>query len=62
MQAGSPEGLQNAMRFKLDMSSPNGCLRDPVAYRCNLTHHWRTGTKYKVRLSARVRVRGKHQV
>ncbi|KAK9829157.1 hypothetical protein WJX72_004236 [[Myrmecia] bisecta] len=48
MQAGTEEGLTNCMRFKMDMSAPNKALRDPVAYRCNLTPHLRTGTKYKV--------------
>lgn len=36
------------MRVKLDMSAANKALRDPVAFRCNLTHHWRTGHEYKV--------------
>eukprot|EP00201_Polytomella_parva_P009213 CAMPEP_0175064070 /NCGR_PEP_ID=MMETSP0052_2-20121109/15117_1 /TAXON_ID=51329 ORGANISM="Polytomella parva, Strain SAG 63-3" /NCGR_SAMPLE_ID=MMETSP0052_2 /ASSEMBLY_ACC=CAM_ASM_000194 /LENGTH=719 /DNA_ID=CAMNT_0016330357 /DNA_START=184 /DNA_END=2343 /DNA_ORIENTATION=+ len=48
MKAGSEVGLLNCMRFKIGMSSDNGCMRDPVAFRCNLTHHWRTGHTYKL--------------
>lgn len=47
MVAGSPEGRRHCMRFKIDMQDPNKAMRDPVAYRCNDSHHWRTGTKYK---------------
>lgn len=53
MVAGSPTGRATAMRFKMDMAATNKTLCDPVAYRCNETPHWRTGTKYKVRREGR---------
>lgn len=49
MVAGTDVGKKNCIRFKMDMQAANGTLRDPVAYRCNDTPHWRTGGKYKVR-------------
>lgn len=64
MVVGSEVGKKNCIRFKMDMSSANGTLRDPVAYRCNETPHWRTGDKYKVRFSklfsATIKKREKH--
>ncbi|KAL0031306.1 hypothetical protein WJX79_002120 [Trebouxia sp. C0005] len=48
MVAGTPTGLANCMRFKISMSNLNKAMRDPVAYRCNLIPHIRTGSKYKV--------------
>ena len=40
------------MRIKLDMTAANKALRDPVCYRCNPSHHWRTGNKYKASRAA----------
>uniref|UniRef100_A0A1B0EW63 Uncharacterized protein n=1 Tax=Phlebotomus papatasi TaxID=29031 RepID=A0A1B0EW63_PHLPP len=48
MLKGSAEGQKCCVRAKMDMNSPNGCLRDPTIYRCKNEPHPRTGTKYKV--------------
>ncbi|KAH8312817.1 hypothetical protein KR044_013065 [Drosophila immigrans] len=48
MVQGSEAGQKCCVRAKIDMSSPNGCLRDPTIYRCKNEPHPRTGTKYKV--------------
>ncbi|XP_047522099.1 bifunctional glutamate/proline--tRNA ligase isoform X5 [Pieris napi] len=48
MKKGSDIGIQNCVRAKIDMQSPNGCLRDPTIYRCKPEVHPRTGNKYKV--------------
>uniref|UniRef100_A0A1L8DRV9 Bifunctional glutamate/proline--tRNA ligase n=1 Tax=Nyssomyia neivai TaxID=330878 RepID=A0A1L8DRV9_9DIPT len=48
MLKGTPRGQQCCVRAKMDMSSHNGCLRDPTIYRCKNEPHPRTGTTYKV--------------
>jgi len=48
MKKGSEAGTKCAVRAKINMESPNGCLRDPTIYRCKPEPHPSTGTKYKV--------------
>jgi glutaminyl-tRNA synthetase len=46
MRAGEfPDGAR-VLRLKIDMSSPNINLRDPVAYRIRHAHHHRTGDNW----------------
>ncbi|XP_075591063.1 uncharacterized protein LOC142597949 [Dermatophagoides farinae] len=44
---GTEIGQTCCVRGKIDMQSANGCMRDPVFWRCNLYPHHRHGTKYK---------------
>jgi len=48
MLKGTETGLKCCVRGKMDMQSPNKCLRDPVFYRCktDVPHHIH-GNKYK---------------
>ncbi|MFY9224704.1 MAG: glutamine--tRNA ligase/YqeY domain fusion protein [Blastocatellia bacterium] len=46
MRAGEFEEGQKVLRAKIDMSSPNLNMRDPVIYRILKAHHHRTGDKW----------------
>ncbi|XP_031435623.1 bifunctional glutamate/proline--tRNA ligase isoform X1 [Clupea harengus] len=48
MKAGTEYGQTCCMRAKMDMSSNNGCMRDPTLYRCKNQPHPRTGTTYRI--------------
>lgn len=48
MELGSEEGTKWYIRAKIDMSSVNGRMRDPVIYRCNPEPHHRTGSTWKM--------------
>ncbi|CAD7083959.1 unnamed protein product [Hermetia illucens] len=48
MVAGTERGQKCCIRAKIDMSSANGCMRDPTIYRCKNEEHPRTGRQYKV--------------
>ncbi len=43
MRAGEFADGSKVLRAKIDMSSPNINMRDPVIYRIRRAHHWRTG-------------------
>lgn len=47
MIAGTDYGVKCCVRAKIDMTSMNGCLRDPTIYRCKPEIHPKTGAKYK---------------
>jgi len=47
MKAGTTYGRTCCVRAKIDATSDNGCLRDPVMYRCKNEEHPKTGNKYK---------------
>jgi len=48
MKIGEVAEGQHVLRAKIDMSSPNMLMRDPVMYRVLHKHHHRTGTNWKI--------------
>ncbi|MBN1986230.1 MAG: glutamine--tRNA ligase/YqeY domain fusion protein [Prolixibacteraceae bacterium] len=48
MTAGEFEEGSRVLRAKINMSSPNMHMRDPIIYRIMKAHHHRTGDKWKV--------------
>lgn len=46
MKAGEFKEGEKILRAKIDMSSPNMLLRDPILYRIKFAHHHRTGDKW----------------
>ena len=46
MKAGKYSDGEHVLRAKLDMSSPNMKLRDPLLYRIKHAHHYRTGAEW----------------
>ncbi|XP_007481476.1 bifunctional glutamate/proline--tRNA ligase [Monodelphis domestica] len=48
MKKGTPFGQTCCLRAKIDMSSNNGCMRDPTLYRCKIQPHPRTGSSYNI--------------
>lgn len=47
MKKASDSGVRCCVRAKIDMTSANGCMRDPTIYRCKPEVHPRTGSQYK---------------
>ncbi|MBS1761921.1 MAG: glutamine--tRNA ligase/YqeY domain fusion protein [Bacteroidetes bacterium] len=46
MKEGKYKDGEKVLRAKIDMSSPNMLLRDPIIYRIKHAHHHRTGNKW----------------
>ncbi len=46
MKAGEFKEGQYTLRAKIDMSSPNMVMRDPILYRIRFAHHYRAGDKW----------------